>query len=131
MVVTLDVTIQEADGTSTKLQSLLRFTGNYCVQGSTTSTVAGHLNSKSVDYDPTLFRYLPPWFNPHCYRLCWCSGGQVQIIMLLASRFGIKYSLGLFSADVTQARVHLNTPSAVNSGQSYQMITVNISRYQQ
>ncbi|MCW9689525.1 fimbria/pilus outer membrane usher protein [Proteus terrae] len=124
----LDVTIQEADGSQqnfkvyyASLVQLLRpEQHNYTV-------AAGHLNSKSVDYDPTL--YQATYRRGLTNIITGYAGVQGTGADYYAVQVGLALStpLGAFSADVTQARVHLNsTASAVNSGQSYQ---ISYSKY--
>lgn len=124
----LDVTIQEADGSEQHFRVYYASVVQLLRPGQHNYTVAaGHLNSTSVEYDPTL--YQATYRRGLTNLVTGYAGVQGTGADYYAIQVGMALStpLGAFSADVTQARLHLNsTDSAVNSGQSYQ---VSYSKY--
>ncbi|WP_193016020.1 fimbria/pilus outer membrane usher protein [Proteus sp. FME41] len=124
----LDVTIQEADGSEQNFKVYYASLVQLLRPGQHNYTVAaGHLNSNTVDYDPTL--YQATYRRGLTNLLTGYAGAQGTGADYYAIQVGLALStpLGAFSADVTQARVHLNTTeSNVNSGQSYQ---ISYSKY--
>lgn len=119
----LDVTIQESDGSQQNFKVYYASVVQLLRPGQHNYTVAaGHLNSSSVDYDPTLYQatYRRGLTNLITgYAGIQSTGADYYA---LQAGFALSTPLGAFSADITQARLHLNTTSSkVNSGQSYQI----------
>ncbi|MBZ7306595.1 fimbria/pilus outer membrane usher protein [Klebsiella oxytoca] len=124
----LDVTVTEADGSVQTFQVPYASVTQLLRPGAHRyDVVAGRLNDPSLSFDPTLYQatYQRGLTNSLTgYTGLQGSGADYYALML---GMGVSTPVGAFSADVTQARVHLKTtekPS--NSGQSYQ---VSYSKY--
>ncbi|WP_434638743.1 fimbria/pilus outer membrane usher protein [Klebsiella sp. I138] len=124
----LDVSVTEADGSmqtfevpyASVTQLLRPGTHRYDV-------VAGRLNDPNLSFNPTLYQatYQRGLTNTVTgYGGIQGSGADYYAVQL---GMALSTSLGAFSADVTQARVHLKTTEEMaNSGQSYK---VSFSKY--
>ncbi|HED4271348.1 TPA: fimbrial biogenesis outer membrane usher protein [Klebsiella oxytoca] len=126
----LDVTVTEADGSVQTFQVPFASVTQLLRPGAHRyDVVAGRLNDPSLSFNPTL--YQATYQRGLTNSLTGYAGLQGSGAAYYAIQLGMAIStaIGAFSADITQARVHLETtekPS--NSGQSYQ---ISYSKYLQ
>lgn len=124
----LDVTVTEADGSVQTFQVPYASVTQLLRPGAHRyDVVAGRLNDPSLSFNPTL--YQATYQRGLTNNLTGYAGLQGSGAAYYAIQLGMAIStaIGAFSADITQARVHLETtekPS--NSGQSYQ---ISYSKY--
>ena len=124
----LDVTVTEADGSVQTFQVPFASVTQLLRPGAHRyDVVAGRLNDPSLSFNPTL--YQATYQRGLTNSLTGYAGLQGSGAAYYAIQLGMAIStaIGAFSADITQARVHLETtekPS--NSGQSYQ---ISYSKY--
>ena len=119
----LDVTVTEADGSVQTFQVPFASVTQLLRPGAHRyNVVAGRLNDPSLSINPTLYQatYQRGLSNIVTgYAGIQGSGASYYAIQL---GMAISTAIGAFSADVTQARVHLQTAErTANSGQSFQV----------
>jgi len=116
----LDVTINEADGTTQKFKVPYSSVSQLLRPGTHRyGFVAGKLNDLTIKSKPTLFQasYLRG-INNNITGYGGVQASQDYYALQIGAAMGT--SIGAFSADVTQSRVHLKTTDKrVNQGQSY------------
>nr|WP_181375069.1 fimbria/pilus outer membrane usher protein [Pectobacterium carotovorum]ALG88540.1 Heat shock protein E [Pectobacterium carotovorum] len=119
----LDVTITEADGSVQNFQVPYASVTQLLRPGiHRYDVVAGRLNDPSLSFNPTLYQatYRRGLTNILTGYAGIQGGGAAYYSIQLG--MAVSTTIGAFSADVTQARVHLKTTEeTANSGQSYQI----------
>ncbi|WP_312154275.1 fimbria/pilus outer membrane usher protein [Lelliottia nimipressuralis] len=124
----LDVTVTEADGSVQTFQVPFASVTQLLRPGAHRyDVVAGRLNDPSLSFNPTLYQLT--YQRGLTNNLTGYTGLQGSAAAYYALQLGMAVSteIGAFSADVTQARVHLKTTEEkANSGQSYQ---ISYSKY--
>lgn len=124
----LDVTVTEADGSVQTFQVPFASVTQLLRPGAHRyDVVAGRLNDPSLSFNPTL--YQATYQRGLNNILTGYTGVQGSGASYYAVQLGLAVStaIGAFSADITQARVHLKTANnTANSGQSYQ---ISYSKY--
>ncbi|MDK6932426.1 fimbria/pilus outer membrane usher protein [Klebsiella aerogenes] len=119
----LDVTVTEADGSVQTFQVPFASVTQLLRPGAHRyNVVAGRLNDPSLSINPTL--YQATYQRGLSNILTGYAGIQGSGASYYAIQLGMAIStaIGAFSADVTQARVHLQTTEKIaNSGQSFQV----------
>lgn len=118
----LDVTVTEADGSSQNFQVPYASVTQLLRPGAQRyDVVVGKLNDLSIDSDPSLYQVT---YQRGISNSVTGYGGMQASTDYYALQIGaaVGTPIGAFSADMTQARVHLETTEKrANEGQSYQL----------